>query len=336
MIALSSENIEPTNSTKSHLGPAIPASMFGIVLGTAGLANAWRAASELWHFQSTIGDVIGLVATAIWVALIALFATKWVLFPAEAKQELGHPVQCCFVGLIGVSTMLVGLVLARYSDITANVLYWAGAIWTAGFSVWRTGALWHGGRDATTTTAVLYLPSVAGFYVVAIVGAPLGYLDLAKLAFGAAFFSWLAIESVLLNRLLTTTELAEPLRPTIGVQLAPPAVGAAAYLGVTDGTPDMLAHAMVGYALLQLILMIRIFPWVLKQPLNASYWAFSFGLTALATDIIRMVCRGDRGLLEYLAMPALAAVTFALLALALFSLRLLFTGKLLPLRPIGR
>ncbi len=203
MTVLSSQNPEPTTSRQTRLRPAIPASMFGIVLGTAGLANGWRAAAELWHFPSTTADALGLLATLVWAALAVLFAAKWVLFPADARQELEHPVQCCFIGLIGVSTMLVGLMLSRYSEAVAHIFYFAGAIWTAGFSIWRTGALWRGGRDPATTTAVLYLPSVAGFYVVAIVGAPLGYLDLAKLAFGGGFFSWLAIESVLLNRLLT-------------------------------------------------------------------------------------------------------------------------------------
>ncbi|SPL62456.1 dicarboxylate transporter/tellurite-resistance protein TehA [Ochrobactrum soli] len=334
MTAKSPQTPLPVDLSNSRRAPAIPASMFGIVLGTAGLANCWHAASDLWHFPSIVGDAIGLVAAIIWACLVVLFAGKWILFSAEAKLELEHPVQCCFVGLVGVSTMLVGANLYSFFGAVAHVLYWAGFIWTALFSLWRSGALWRGGRDATTTTAVLYLPSVAGFYVVGIAGASLGYVDLAKLSFGAGFFSWLAIESVLLNRLLTSAELAEALRPTIGIQLAPPAVGAAAYLSATEGVPDMLAHAMVGYALLQLFLMIRIFPWVLKQPLNASYWAFSFGLTALATDIIRMVYRGDRGILEYLAMPVLVAVSAAIFALALITLRLLLSGKLLPLRPV--
>jgi tellurite resistance protein len=41
--------------------------------------------------------------------------------------------------------------------------------------------------------------------------------------------------------------MAPAMRPTLGVQLAPPAVGAVAYLGVTQGPPDIFAHALIGY-----------------------------------------------------------------------------------------
>ena len=42
----------------------------------------------------------------------------------------------------------------------------------------------------------------------------------------------LALESVILHRLLVHDALAVPLLPTLGMQLAPPAVGCVAYLGL--------------------------------------------------------------------------------------------------------
>src|SRR3982074_314928 len=92
------------------------------------------------------------------------------------------------------------------------------------------------------------------------------------LACGGGLFSWLAIESVLLHRLYTATSLTAPLRPTLGIQLAPPAVGAVAYLSVNGGNPDLIAHALIGYALMQLIIMLRLLPWITQQSFAASYW----------------------------------------------------------------
>jgi len=65
---------------------------------------------------------------------------------------------------------------------------------------------------------------------------------------------------VLLHRLYTVASMPAPLRPTLGIQLAPPTVGGVAYLSVTTGTPDMLAHAMLGYGLLQALLLLRLLP----------------------------------------------------------------------------
>lgn len=312
--------------------PVIPAAAFGIVLGTIGLANAWRAATALWGTSPIVSETIGLIGAAIWLVLILCYALKWIAFRTDALQELEHPVQCCFTGLVGVATMLVATVALPFSELLAEILNWIGACWTAIFALWRTGILWRGGRDPSTTTAVLYLPTVAGSYVLAIVGASLGYHSLSQLAFGAGFFSWLAIESVLLNRLLTVPELAEPVRPTIGIQLAPPTVGCVAYLSATSGVPDMLAHAMLGYGLLQAFLMIRILPWVMKRPFAAGYWAFSFGLTALATAILKMAERGDTGVVPAIALPVFVIVNALIALLAVPSIGLLIRGKLFPLR----
>ncbi|MFQ6242653.1 dicarboxylate transporter/tellurite-resistance protein TehA [Sinorhizobium meliloti] len=310
--------------------PVIPAAAFGIVLGIGGMANAWRAAEQLWHVSAVPGQAIGLFGIGTWAVLLLGYVHKWIYVRAKALQEIEHPIQCCFVGLIGVSTMLIGLLCLPYSSLAARLLFGLGALWTVSFAVWRTGSLWAGGREPTTTTAVLYLPTVAGSYVVATVSAPLGYPDISQLAFGAGFFSWLAIESVLLNRLLTAPTLAEPLRPTIGIQLAPPAVGSVAYLSATTGVPDMLAHAMLGYALLQLLLILRTLPWVMRLPFTASYWAYSFGLTALATATIRMADRGDTGIIASLAPPIFILVNAAIALLVVLSLIAFVRGKLFP------
>lgn len=102
---------------------------------------------------------------------------------------------------------------------------------------------------------MLYLPTVAGSFVSATVGAALGLADWGQLAFGAGLFSWLAMESVLLHRLLTGTEKPDALRPTLGIQLAPAPVGAVAYLSAGGGAPDLLAHALIGYGLLQVLVL---------------------------------------------------------------------------------
>jgi tellurite resistance protein len=316
--------------------PVVPASAFGIVLGISGLANAWKAADHISEHSRVVYLGVGAFACAIWLALVVLYCAKWIAFRKEALDELRHPIQCCFVGLIGVSGMLVASILGNWSPAAATALFWVGLIWTVAFAVWRTGALWGGNRDLSTTTPVLYLPTVAGSFVIAIAGTALGYGDLGPLAFGAGLFSWLAIESVLLNRLLNAPPVSEPLRPTIGIQLAPPAVGLAAYLASTTGPLDIMAYALLGYAMLQCLLMIRILPWVAKQPFNAAYWAFSFGATAFASDLIHMSERGGSAFVQNATMPVFIVVNTLILALVAMTAKRLFEGKLFPAQHINR
>jgi tellurite resistance protein len=298
--------------------PKIPASYFGSVLGLAGLANAWRAAHQAWALPAAPGEVLAAVATATWLVLVVLYAAKWLQAPDAAREEARHPVQCCFIGLAGVATMLVALCVKPYSPLAAQALVVAGAVFTLGFAVWRTGALWRGERDEAATTPVLYLPVVAGSFVTAIVGTALGHAELGKFAFGGGLFGWLAIESVLLRRLYNGPQMPAPMRPTLGVQLAPPVVGAVAYLAVNGGQPDLLAHALVGYGVLQALVLLRLARWIGEQPLGPGYWAFTFGATALATATIRLAHGpGEQGL----AVIAFAAANLVVLGMAAVSTR---------------
>jgi tellurite resistance protein len=310
--------------------PIVPASFFGIVLGLAGLGNAWRAAHQVWHLPAMVGEIVLGLASIVWAVLITLFALRWIFARAVSLAEAHHPVQCCFIGLAGVSTMLIALAAEPYSRLTAEILFGFGSAFTLGFALWRTGLLWRGNRDHTATTPVLYLPTVAGGFVAAGVSAALGFPDWGQLAFGVALFSWFAIESVLLHRLYTVETLPIALRPTLGVQLAPPVVGATSYLAINGGVPDMFAHILVGYGLMMAMLLLRLLPWIMEQPFSVSYWGFTFGATALAIAPIRMAGHGDTGAIALLAPYLFAAANIVVGLIALGTLRLIVQGRLLP------
>ncbi len=308
--------------------PVIPAAFFGMVLGLAGLAGSWRAAHQAWGLPAVIGEGIAFLAIGVWAILIILYALKWVFARAALLDEAAHAIQCCFIGLIGTATMLVAGLINPYAHFVAVAIFLIGVAFTFGFAIWRTGGLWQGERDHAATTPVLYLPTVAGSFVATTVGSALGFQDWAQLAFGAGLFSWLAIESVLLHRLLTAPKLAAALRPTLGIQLAPPSVGAVAYLSAGSGAPDMIVHAMIGYGLLQALLMIRLIGWIREQPFAPSYWAFTFGATALATGPIRLVAKGDTGAIATLAPVLFAGANLLVAIVAIGTIALIFKRKL--------
>lgn len=281
--------------------PLVPAAYFGMVLGLAGLGAAWRAAHLAWGLPVPVGEIITLIAGLVWLIVATLYFLKWWLARDAALLEAAHPVQCCFIGLAGVATMLVAGGLQPYSHSIALAFYVSGALFTLIFAVWRTGGLWFGARDPGHTTPVLYLPTVAGSFVMGSVGSALGFYDLGQYAFGAGLFGWLAVESVLLHRFLTAPELASALRPTLGIQLAPPAVGAVSLIAISPSAPLFIAHAMIGYGVLQMLILLRLLPWITREPFAPSYWAFTFGATALATAPIRLLLLGDDGVVRYLA-----------------------------------
>jgi tellurite resistance protein len=171
---------------------------------------------------------------------------------------------------------------------------------------------------------------VAGSFVSALTLSAFGHPEWGAPFFGIGLFSWLAIESVLLHRLYTVSELPPPLRPTLGIQLAPPTVGCTAYLSITSGTPDLFAQMLLGYGLFMALLLIRLIPWIVRQPFAPSYWAFTFGLSAIAIAFERFVERGATGPISLAAPTVFVAVNLAIGGIALGTLWLLLRGRLLP------
>ena len=279
-----------------------------------------------------------LMAVVAWLSVSLLYLAKWLWARDAARREWNHPVQCCFVALGPLTTMLAALAAHRYLPATARAVFWLGASAQVTFMIHRVGTLWSGRRDPLTTTPVLYLPAVAGNFVCAIVAAALGYRLLATLAFGAGLFSWLALESVVLHRLLVHESIEKRLLPSLGIQLAPPAVGCVAYLGLYDGAADRFSVMLLGYGLLQALVLLRLAPLIRTAPFAASYWAFTFGATALALAAIRIADRTPIDE-ERAALSSLAAMLFVaanVLVGVIFARTVLLSvrGQLLPLAAV--
>jgi len=316
---------------------AVPASFIGLVLGLVGLGDCWRVAAKPWGYPHVIDEAVMAVAFAVWVLVMALYIGKWLWARDEAIAELNHPVQNCFIGLSGVATMLAAVAIAPpHSTGLPLALAVVGGAITLAYGVYFTARQWTGERELETASPALYLPTVAGNFVTAFVSGYFGHEALGELFLGAGMLSWLALESLISHRMTFVKAMAPPMRPAMGIMLAPPVVGCLAYLFVTGGVsgtkPDLFAQALLGYGLFQMALLLRLLPWIAKQPFGASYWAFSFGVTALAFDAIVFMLRGQTGYIEWLcvALFVLANLTMAILIVG--TLWRLTQGKLLPPR----
>nr|WP_297529084.1 dicarboxylate transporter/tellurite-resistance protein TehA [uncultured Roseateles sp.] len=291
---------------------AVPASYFSLVLGLTGLGNGWRVASRLWGFPTWIGEAVMAVAVAVWAVLLLRFAIKWIAVREAARAEAAHPVQCCFIALVPVATMLAGIGVLPHAHGAGTVIILVGAAASLLFGLWRHGGQWRGGRDAKTTTTVLYLPTVGANLVSAIAMSALGWPSWGQLFFGAGVLAWIVQESIILGRFLTVEPLPLALRPTVGIQMAPPAVALLAYAAVTVGPPDLFARMLLGYAIVQALMVLRLMPWI-RQPFTLSYWAFTFGATAISTGTMRFAERGDDPVFTTLA-PVLFAMSNVVIA----------------------
>lgn len=281
----------------------VPAAYFGMVLGIAGMGTAWRIAAKLWPVPGFVGETLMALAGLVWMALSLAFIAKWLWFRPAALAEVGDPVLCCYISLFPATTMLMGAAIMPYSRTAALVFVIAGTLGQLGFAAYRSAGLWRGLHSPEATTPGVYLPTVSGNLISAITLGALGYADWGLLFFGAGLFSWLSLESVILQRLRTLGALPNPLRPSIGIQLAPPLVACEAYLFVNGGQPDLFAQILFGYGLLQLLFLARLLRWTFEQPFSVSFWAFSFGISALAVSSLHFFARNPESPVGMMALP---------------------------------
>jgi tellurite resistance protein TehA-like permease len=69
------------------------------------------------------------------------------------------------------------------------------------------------------------------------------------------------------------------------------------FVGVVPVSTALIGIAVGPYALhlAEALLLIRLIPWIVRQPFAPSYWASTFGLPALAISFLRFVERGAIG-----------------------------------------
>ncbi|VDR27571.1 Tellurite resistance protein tehA [Raoultella terrigena] len=307
----------------------LPAGYFGMVLGIIGMGFAWRYASTIWPVSRSVGDGLVVLAATIWALLAVAFITRAIRFPWSVRQEMCHPVASSFVSLFPATTMLVSIGFVPWCRPLSLGLFIIGVALQLAYSAWQSAGLWRGSHPRDATTPGLYLPTVANNFISAMACGALGFNDAGLVFLGAGIFSWLSLEPVILQRLRSDGELPAALRTSLGIQLAPALVACSAWLSVNGGEADTFAKLLFGYGLLQLLFMLRLMPWYLQQPFNASFWSFSFGISALATTGLHLGHSQPNGFFHFLAIPLFVFTNLIIGLLLIRTFLLLVRGKLL-------
>ena len=299
----------------------IPTSYFSVVLGTFALGLSWRYTASVWAAPAWAGEGIVAVASALWLALVAVFIAKVFLRPDAVRAELEDAIQCCFLSLIPITTIELGVSLLPYARLLGQIVIISAVIGQLAFAMYRVPSLWRGTHSLPATTAVLYLPTVAANFASSAALASAGWRDWGMLFFGAGLFSWIALEAAVLSRMRTLASLPAPMRGVWGILLAPPFVGGNAYILSNGGEVDTLFMILTGYGALQFLFLARLLPWTLSAGYTMSLWGYSFGLGASVSvgwHLVHAAVLVQLGwVLVFLSSALLAALWVGVVVLAL-------------------
>ncbi|MGC6342261.1 dicarboxylate transporter/tellurite-resistance protein TehA [Bisgaard Taxon 45] len=316
--------------TEQKLKPfPLPINYFGIILGLSALSLAWRYATPLCPDATLVSESLLVVSVMIWLTFMGAYAYKWFTSHQQLKADLQHPLLGNFVSLIPITTILIGIGLVPYSMLLAIALISLGITTQLAFATYYIPAMWRGVHQAEMTLPAIYLPTVATNFVSATALGALGYTEFGMVFFGAGFVSWLVLEPIVLQRLRTLQPVPEPLRPMIGIQLAPAFVGCSAYLTLNGGNIDLFALMLLGYGVLQLLFLIRLLPWIFANGFTPAMWAFSFGLASMAKVTCIFYHNTSDNLLAILSLSLFIFANFSIGLMSLSTGYLVWKGKFL-------
>lgn len=306
----------------------LPAAIFGISVGMLGLVGAWRRAAAFgWDFAGDVSALLIWPVAAIWVVSLILYAIKCKRHPDAVLGEFRHPVKGSLQALLPLSLLLVVVHFHQPQQGVWLLLALLAIGLHALIASRVVSTLTTGQIPQNAITPALYLPVVGGALIGGMTLASLGYPGWGAMLFGTGLSGWALLEARILGQLFQGP-MPEALRPTIGVELAPPAIATLTASVIWPQLPADVLMVGLGICIAPFISVMARYRWWRHVPFSVGFWSFSFPLAALASAILEAVHRG--GWPQWIGMSALLVATAVIAFLAVRTVMLLLQGRFLP------
>jgi tellurite resistance protein len=307
----------------------LPVSLFASVMSIAGLALAWRLASKAYGADLVVSNAIGIIALALFGVLALAYLAKLAKYPALVKQEFNHPVIGSFFGTVGISILLLSSVIGAYSAVAQLIVWSAGAAVTLALSALMISRLLNGNAAAASVVPAWLIAGVGSLDIVVTGGsftAPWTH-EVNLLAAGVGGVSALVFFVLIFSRLVHHAPMAEAMRPSKMILVAPFGVGFIAYVNLVR-TVDMFAALLLYFGLfLFVIIGYRLV--TRPAPFSPSWWAIGFPMAALANAALLYADAVGGAGLTLVAIVLLATLTATVAVLAVRTVAGLAAGRLL-------
>lgn len=288
-----------------------PVSFFAAVMGTTGLALAWKKAHPVFGLPAEIGLALQWWALGLFVTLTLAYLAKLATRFDAVKHEFAHPIRLNFFPAISISLLLLA---AAFADTLPGL----------GFAMWSLGALLHLGFTLTVMSSWIhhtrydikhanpawFIP-VVGNIIVPVAGVGYAPADISWFFFSIGVVFWLVLMTIVMNRLFFHEPLPERLTPTLFILIAPPAVGFVAWVKLNHGEVDAFARILYFVALFLTLLLASNALRFFRLRFFLSTWAYSFPLAAMTIATLIMAEQGG-GLFVPLGWGLLAVLSVVL------------------------
>ena len=264
----------------------LPITLFGSVMGFAGLAIAWLRYEEIMSRHMGVGSVL-IHLTAAWFALLTFFyLAKCLRYPSQVMEEFRHPVRMNFFPAWSISLLLLGIGFMEIQPGLARALWWIGVPLHL-LATLRIMSIWIRGDFHIHSLNPAWFIPVVGTILVPVAGAQLAHPDISWFFFSVGIVFWIVFMTVVFYRLIFHDPLPEKLLPTLSILIAPPSVGFIALVKLT-GSLDPAGRTLYAFGLFTLLLILGKGARFVRLPFFVSWWAYTFPLASVTLSSLLM------------------------------------------------
>lgn len=322
------DNLAQQPSAPATRGLAhLPLPLFAAPMGLGGIGLAWREAAHVLGAPGVIGEALLLLTTVLWIVIFALHLTRAMRHPGALAGDFKHPIRSAFAAAVSIGLMLIAAAFLPYNRDAAATIWIAGVALHLTIALWTVRGLLIAPREAASLAPPLLIPLV-GNILAPVLGAKLGFLAVSWMMFGLGALLWAMIQPVILGRVVTGPPMPDKLKPTLGIFLAPPAVGTLALVSLTGGF-GVAALAVFGLAVFVAAVLLSMTPIFARIPFAMSWWGWTFPSAAFALAMILLAQVWPADWAVALAWALLFVASGVVARVALATLRAALTGRLL-------
>jgi len=276
----------PSEPPKSEgFAATMPLPLFASVMGTCGLGLVWHVVEARWALPSLISGALTAIAAALLIVLLAAYGFKALRYRDRVMKELRHPVRINFLPAIAINLILLGILSRPWLESLSNLLWMAGAGLQLVLTLIIVTVWLNSERPPNSLNPAWFIPAV-GNVLVPVASVPAGFELTGWFFFSVGLFYWIILGTIVFYRLVVGDALEPPMRPTLAILMAPPAVAFLAWLQL-GGNLGEVGLVLYFIALLNFLLLLPQVPGFLKLPFYPSWWAYTFPLAAFTVATFR-------------------------------------------------
>ncbi|MBN2341201.1 MAG: SLAC1 anion channel family protein [Deltaproteobacteria bacterium] len=264
-----------------------PITFLAIPLGFAGFTLALQKGGALLALPKGVSTAHLWVTIGLFAITLFGYLLKATRYPKEVAADFNHPIKVNFFPLVAKVLLVLSVIFLSRNMVASKYLWFAGTALQLLASLaivtqWVNQNHFH----LDHLTPAWFIP-IVGNLIVPIAGVEHGYVEISWFFFSIGLVFWLALFTVVLNRMIFHHPIMEKLMPTMFILFAPPAIAFIAYYKLT-GEIDAFARILYYIATFLFMLILLQVKQLLKIRYFLSWWAYSFPLAAKALSSILM------------------------------------------------